>query len=172
MSLNNEQVLRRQLQATRDRFQVGEVTRTDVSQAQSRFSRATADRIAAEGDLQSARAAFNRVIGRPAGAVTPPADGRRPARHPWTRRISLAENDNPAIVAANFNEQSALATVDVVFGELLPEVNLTGRVRSTIDPSETIDQSDSASLTAQLTVPLYQSGRRIVAGPRGALQRQ
>lgn len=157
LSLNNEQVLRRQLQATRDRFQVGEVTRTDVSQAQSRFSGATADRIAAEGDLQSARAAFNRVIGRAAGAVTPPPPA---VGLPGTldETLSLAANDNPAIVAANFNEQSALATVDVVFGELLPEVNLTGRVRSTIDPSETIDQSDSASLTAQLTVPLYQSG--------------
>lgn len=157
LSLNNEQVLRRQLQATRDRFQVGEVTRTDVSQAQSRFSRATADRIAAEGDLQSGRAAFNRVIGRAAGAVSPPPAA---VGLPGTldETLALAEDANPAIVAANFNEQSALATVDVVFGEMLPEVNLTGRVRSTIDPSETIDQSDSASLTAQLTVPLYQSG--------------
>ncbi len=157
LSLNNEQVLRRQLQATRDRFQVGEVTRTDVSQAQSRFSRATADRIAAEGDLQSARAAFNRVIGSPAGAVTaPPTAVGLPGTLEET--ISLAESDNPAIVAANFNEQSDLASVDVVFGELLPEVNLTGRVRSDFEPSDAIDQSDSASVTALVTVPLYQSG--------------
>lgn len=157
LSRNNEQVLRRQLQATRDRFQVGEVTRTDVSQAQSRLSRATADRIAAEGDLQSARAAFNRIIGRPAGPVSPPpAVVDLPGSLDET--IEMAQNDNPAIIAANFNEQSALASVDVVFGELLPEVNLTGRVRSTFEPSDTVDQSDSASLTAQVTVPLYQSG--------------
>ncbi len=157
LSLNNEQVLRRQLQATRDRFQVGEVTRTDVSQAQSRVSRATADRIAAEGDLQSGRAAFNRVIGRAAGAVSPPPPAvGLPGSLDET--IALAQSDNPAIVAANFNERSALASVDVVFGEMLPEVNLTGRVRSTFEPSDNIDQSDSASLTAQVTVPLYQSG--------------
>ena len=157
LSLNNEQVLRRQLQATRDRFQVGEVTRTDVSQAESRLARATADRIAAEGDLDNARATFARVIGQTAGAVSPPP--------PVTglpgsldESIALAEANNPAIITANFNERSADANVDVVFGELLPEVSLVGQARSNFEPSENVDQSDTASLTAQVTVPLYQSG--------------
>ena len=157
LSLNNEQVLRRQLQATRDRFQVGEVTRTDVSQAESRLARATADRIAAQGDLDSARATYARVIGRAAGAVSPPPPVTGlPGSLEET--IAQAEGNNPAIITANFNERSADANVDVVFGELLPEVSLVGRAQSTYEPSDSIDQSDTASLTAQVTVPLYQSG--------------
>ncbi len=157
LTINNEQVLRRQLQATRDRFQVGEVTRTDVSQAESRLARATADRIAAEGDLDNSRATYTRVIGRPAGAVTPPPPVvGLPAS--LDESITQAEGNNPALITANFNERSADANVDVVFGELLPEVSLVGRAQSTYEPSETIDQSDTASLTAQVTVPLYQSG--------------
>ncbi len=157
LSINNEQVLRRQLQATRDRFQVGEVTRTDVSQAESRLARATADRIAAEGDLDNSRATFARVVGRPAGAVSPPPPV---AGLPISldEAIAQAEGNNPAIVTATFNARSADANVDVVFGELLPEVNLVGQAQSTFEPSDAIDQSDSASLTAQVTVPLYQSG--------------
>lgn len=157
LSLNNEQVLRRQLQATRDRFQVGEVTRTDVSQAESRLARATADRIAAQGALDNARATFARVVGRTAGAVSAPAPvAGLPGSLDET--LALAEGNNPALIAARFNEQAAEANVDVAFGELLPELNLTGQARSTYEPSDTVDQSDSASLTARLTVPLYQSG--------------
>ena len=58
LTIRNEQRLARQLEATRDRFQVGEVTRTDVSQAEARLARATSERIGAEGDLAASRAVF------------------------------------------------------------------------------------------------------------------
>src|SRR3546814_15824849 len=67
LNRNNEEVLRRQLDATRERFRVGEITRTDVAQAESRLSRATADRISAEGALVSSRAVLARVIGEMPG---------------------------------------------------------------------------------------------------------
>jgi outer membrane protein TolC len=72
LNKNNEQVLRRQLQASRDRFNVGEITRTDVSQAESRVARAVSDRIESEGLLSSSRAVFARVIGTPPGRLTAP----------------------------------------------------------------------------------------------------
>ena len=71
LNQNNERVLRRQLEATRDRFQVGEVTRTDVAQAESRLARATADRIQSEGDLAQSRAAYRDVIGDFPGTLQP-----------------------------------------------------------------------------------------------------
>ena len=55
LNIKNEQRVRRQLQATRDRFGVGEITRTDVSQAEARLARATADRVQAEGIKTRAR---------------------------------------------------------------------------------------------------------------------
>src|SRR5260370_35170784 len=65
VSRSNEAVLRKQLEATRDRFRVGEVTRTDVAQAESSLAQATAQRINAEGQLEVSRAAFARAVGHP-----------------------------------------------------------------------------------------------------------
>src|SRR5262249_25303789 len=61
---NNEKVLQAQLQATQDRFQAGEVTKTDVAQAESRLQGAHADVIAAEGDLTAAKSVYRQVIGQ------------------------------------------------------------------------------------------------------------
>ena len=69
LNTSNERVLNRQLEATGDRFRVGEVTRTDVSQAESRLARARADRIASEGSLTDARAAYENVVGRCANGI-------------------------------------------------------------------------------------------------------
>ena len=75
LNINNEKVLTRQLEATRDRFDVGELTRTDVAQSESRLSRATAERIGAEGDLTASEAVYQEVIGQPPDLVglEPPA---------------------------------------------------------------------------------------------------
>src|SRR5207253_2531429 len=71
---NNEQVLRKQLEATRDRFRVGEVTRTDVAQAESSLAQATATRIASEGQLEVSRANYARAVGHPPGRLVQPRD--------------------------------------------------------------------------------------------------
>src|SRR5208283_952662 len=63
LDINNEQVLTKQLQATNDRFRVGEITRTDVAQAEAALAGATASRETAEGNLQTARATYQKVIG-------------------------------------------------------------------------------------------------------------
>ena len=58
LNVNNEQVLAKQLQATNDRFRVGEITRTDVAQAEAALAGATAQRQTAEGNLQTARGTY------------------------------------------------------------------------------------------------------------------
>ena len=65
----NEEVLKRQLEATQDRFDVGELTRTDVAQSESRLARATATRIASRGDLAASRAVFEEVVGLAPGVL-------------------------------------------------------------------------------------------------------
>ncbi|MEO1019405.1 MAG: TolC family protein, partial [Pseudomonadota bacterium] len=72
LSLNNEERLERQLQATRDRFEVGEVARTDVAQAEARLSRARADVEQAKADLANSTASYEEVIGSEPGALTEP----------------------------------------------------------------------------------------------------
>src|SRR6202043_1576478 len=66
---SNEQVLRRQLEATQDRFRVGEVTRTDVAQAESALAQATATRITSEGTLEISRSNYARAVGHPPGRL-------------------------------------------------------------------------------------------------------
>jgi TolC family type I secretion outer membrane protein len=157
LNVNNEQVLRRQLDASRDRFNVGEITRTDVSQAESRLSRAISDRIEAEGQLSSSRAIYTRVIGSPPGRLTAP---RLVFDLPSSREetVALAESNNPSVIAAEFSETAARNAVDAVRGEMLPSANLRGTLSRTYEPNASADRQDGAAVTATVTIPLYQAG--------------
>ncbi len=132
-NINNEQVLRRQLQASRDRFKVGEITRTDVSQAESRLARAISDRIQSEGLLSASRAVFARIIGTPPGRLTAP---RLVFDLPASREetVSLAESNNPTVIAAGYAETAPRSAVDSVRGEMLPSANLRGTLSRGWDP--------------------------------------
>jgi outer membrane protein len=78
LNINNEQVLAKQLQATNDRFRVGEITRTDVAQAEAALAGATATRQTAEGNLQTARATYQQVVGVLPGTLVEPQPLRLP----------------------------------------------------------------------------------------------
>jgi outer membrane protein len=145
------------LEATSDRFSVGEVTRTDVSQAEARLARAKADRIQAEGDLENARTTFERVIGMP------PADLKSPALKyelPETLEsaINEASKKSPNVVSAFFIEKAAQKNVKKITGELLPEVNLEGSFRKSADEASAGATNESAQILATLRIPLYQQG--------------
>ncbi len=155
---NNEDVLRRQLEAAQDRFTVGEITRTDVSQAESRLAGAVADRIAAEGQLRNAQAAYERSVGQAPGQLVPPQPLIN-LTESLQQTITLAEQRSPAVLGARFNAAAAEDAVDSVLGELLPEFSVVGQAaRSTADLGTNDIGQTTASLTAQLTIPLYQSG--------------
>lgn len=159
LARNNESVIQRQLQATRDRFSVGEVTRTDVSLAESRLAAAESQTIAAEGTLRNARAAYERVVGLTPEDTIDEASGAPPGiPGSLEEALTLAESANPRVTAALFTERAAQSGVDVARGGLLPELTLNASVsRSYSDVTESLP-SDSVSLTARLTVPLYQGG--------------
>jgi outer membrane protein len=156
---NNEEVLRKQLESTRDRFRVGEVTRTDVAQAESSLAQATAQRINAEGQLRVSEAEYTRAVGHPPGRLLQPRE--RPAL-PATidQALQVAANDNPNVIAAKFTELAARANVAVVRGQLLPQVSLVGSLLRSYAPAVTLQgaREDEASVTLQLTMPLYEGG--------------
>ena len=151
--VQNEQRLSRFLEATRDRFAVGEVTRTDVFQAEARLARASADRVQAEGQLESARAEYVAVVGAPPTDLELPGV---PADLPET--VNEAIENNPQVIAAEFDEQSSLNTVDQVRGELLPELNLRGEAFRGYDTSLSGGRVDDFRATVNVVVPLYQGG--------------
>lgn len=156
LNINNEQVLTKQLAATRDRFQVGEVTRTDVAQAEARIARARADRIQAEGNLTSTRANYRRVVGEAPGKIQP---ARLPPNLPASESNAVQRiSENPAVLAAVFNEKAARDNVDVIAGELLPTVNLQGTLSRAEETQTRGADRDSASVQLTFAVPLYQQG--------------
>ena len=149
--------LGRQLDATRDRFEVGELTRTDVAQAEARVSGATSSLVAAQGVLESSRATFRRVIGlEPTDLARVPALGELPEDLETARLIGLEEN--PVIRQAIRSEEASRAAVEVAQGVILPSVSLSSSLSRSYDTSAVNDRSDAASVTATVTMSLYQSG--------------
>ena len=157
LNRNNEQVLRRTLEATQDRFRVGEITRTDVAQAEARLSRATSDRISAEGALATSRAAFERAVGEvPRQLVQPSKFPQQPASRDDVLRVAMAEN--PELMAAVWREESSRYDIRAASGALLPSVSLNASAVRAEESSSRDVVSESAKITAQVTVPLYESG--------------
>jgi outer membrane protein len=153
----NESRLRRQLQATRDRFEVGEVTRTDVAQSDARLSGAIADRVQAEGDVSTARADYRRVINQePGKLVVPPPLKELPANEGEAHQ--LAEVGNPNISIAQFNLAAARSDVDVASSALYPRLSIQGELNYADDPNATLDWRRDAVIGANVRVPLYQGG--------------
>ncbi|TWA67932.1 outer membrane protein/adhesin transport system outer membrane protein [Azospirillum brasilense] len=161
LQANNEQVLRRQLDAARDRFRVGEYTRTDVSQSESRLAASIAARISADGTLQASRATYERVVGSMPGKLKAP---KPKFKLPGTldEVVEMARSNNPSVLSATYTEAAQREAVDQQFGRLLPSANLSAQATRTIDAGRSsgidIKRQDGAQLTAQITIPLYQAG--------------
>jgi TolC family type I secretion outer membrane protein len=157
LNLKNEAVLTRELEATRDQFDVGELTRTDVSQAEARLARGKADRIGSAGDLESSKAVYLRMIGQLPGTLVEPALVLDIPKD-LEQALALADANNPQILSARYIYQAAKDSIQEAFGELLPEVNLVGEVSRSRNSSSPGSSFDNMQVTAQLNMPLYQAG--------------
>lgn len=157
LNISNVQVLQRQLEATQDRFEVGENTRTDVAQAESRMARADAERIRAEGNLATSRATYQRIIGSAPGDLAIPLP---PADLPLTLEdaIRATIEENPTVVAARFAEQAAGDSVASRVGDLLPSLSIGGNVGHDTHSQQDGSKIATGSVTATLSVPIYQGG--------------
>jgi outer membrane protein len=156
---NNVEVLRKQLEATQDRFRVGEVTRTDVAQAEAALAQAQGTLVTQQGTLEISRAEYVRAVGHPPGRLMLPRE--RPVL-PATREeaLSLAANNNFSVISARFAELAARDNIDVVRGQLLPQISVVGTLDRSYDQTATFKGAllNSAQITAQLTMPLYEGG--------------
>lgn len=156
LARRNEDRLRLQLDATRDRERFGDVTRTDVAQAETRLARATADRIAAEGDLDAARAEFARVAGAAPGPLSLPEPLPEPV--PSLEAALSEAQASWRWQAASFDLAVARDEVDLALAELKPKVSLGAELGYGGDAAWRQDQGTGASFGATVAVPLYQGG--------------
>jgi outer membrane protein len=154
---SNVNVLDQQLSATNARFRVGELTRTDVAQAEARLAGARADLQRAQADLAISRASFQRVIGiAPGNLVEPKMLGTVPKTEEET--VTLAGDKNPAVVSALYRVDAAGYRVDQAFGVLLPTVSVQGTASKAYDQNVHGDHYERLELLAQVSIPLYQNG--------------
>ena len=155
---NNVRVLKEQLRATNDRFAVGEVTRTDVAQAEARVALAESGLSLANANLATSRAVYEQVIGHPPNGVGQPASIENKLPGGLESAEAIAESEHPAILAASYASEAASHQVNARRGDLLPRVDLEATYSDRYDSSLTTQRSESASITGRLTVPIYQRG--------------
>jgi outer membrane protein len=157
LNRSNVDVLRRELQATNDRFNVGELTRTDVAQAQARLGGAMSALTQAEANLTNSIAAYERIVGQKPGTLAPPPPlPILPVTEEEALEIGLKEN--PALLAARENETASRYGVAVAKGALFPSIDVRGRLSHDEESLTPISQTDTKSLMAEVTVPIYQAG--------------
>jgi outer membrane protein len=172
LNRNNEVVLAKQLQATNDRFRVGEITRTDVAQAEAALANARAQRETSEGQLETARGTFQQIVG-----ILPPPDLVPPqplalGLKTETEAIALAATNNPQVIAAMLTDAAAKDQVDVALAALLPTLSLQGQIFQQNNASSWATQANGYQVTANLAVPLYQGGSEYAAVRQARQQQQ
>ena len=156
-SRNNVNVLVQQLDATRERFRVGELTITDVSQSEARLEFAKASLVQAETNVRIAEAQYQRTIGvKPIKLGEVPLVGGLPSSE--EEAVALAMDGGPLPTNAQYLITAASYGVNSAVGALLPQVNLVGTVQQQFDVVVPGDAYMNYILGIQATIPLYQGG--------------
>jgi outer membrane protein len=159
----NVEVLQEQLRQTRDRFNVGEVTLTDVAQTEAQLAAGRATVLSAESQYARSRASYRQFIGVEAGVLQPgaPVDRLTPKR--LIEAIDIARARHPSVGVAQFGIDAAVLQVKINEGSLYPQARLVATVNQNWESNLTTAlQQFNAFVQAQVTIPIYN------AGPTGA----
>ena len=154
----NVSFLASQLSASKARFAVGEITRTDVAQSRARLASSRAELAVARSNYAASVASYVRVIGHNPSKLRFPRVSRNV---PSSLRSALviASQTSPNILAAAFNLEAAQQNIKVVKGDLLPTLSLQAQYSLRSDPTSTIRRTGTGVIQGVLSVPLYQGGR-------------
>jgi len=158
LNRRNVEVLTEQLKQTRDRFNVGEVTRTDVAQAESRLAAGRSALLGAQSNFVTSQANYRRVIGVDPGRLDPgtPVDRLSPPTLPGA--INQGQAQSPSVLAATYGVDIAELAVKISEGALYPNLGLAASASKNWDPLYNVNKQTSVSLLGTLTIPIYQGG--------------
>jgi outer membrane protein len=154
----NVEVLQEQLRQTRDRFNVGEVTRTDVAQSESSLAAGRSQVLLAQSNAATSAAIYRQVIGTVPGKLTPGTPVDRFSPQNLNAAVGLATATHPSVTSAQYNVDIAQQAVKVAEGALYPTLSVQGNYQKNLGTSLTTLDTSSASVLGQLTVPIYQGG--------------
>jgi outer membrane protein len=163
LNRRNVEVLTEQLKQTRDRFNVGEVTRTDVAQAESRLAAGRSSLLGAQSNFVTSQANYRRVIGVDPGRLAPGTPVDRLSPPSLAGAITLGQRMSPSVLAATYGVDVAALAVKVSEGALYPNLTLSANVLRGAFPSFEVIKETAASVVGQLTVPIYQGGGEYAA---------
>ena len=155
---NNIEVLTTQLRQTSDRFRVGEVTRTDVAQSESRLARARSDAFVAEANLKSSIATYHQIIGGAPDKLAPAktVEGLLPKSRDVA--LGMAMREHPAIIATLHGVDQQQLQVKAIEGELYPTVGVSAAFTRRYDVQSAGVEQWQGTVVGRLTVPLYEGG--------------
>ena len=165
-------VLQRQLEESKARFEVGEITRTDVAQSEARLAASRALVQQATGQLAISRSVYLQTVGRNPGDLAPPPTLDDLIPGTIDQAFDVAERDNAQIRAAQYTERSSRAQVDGVRALRMPRVSLQGSVgySGTVEPFHAEKYARNNTASAVITMPLF-SGGAVSSEIRQALER-
>jgi outer membrane protein len=152
--------LEKSVRATTDRFEGGEATKTDISQADARLAGARSDLSLAEAALRTSQAEFQRIIGHAPNVTTAYFPYASLLPHSLNEAISIAVSEHPVVLAAIYRADSSTFATKGTEGALLPTLSVSGTVGQTygIAGDDKGSKELSGSVHAGLSVPLYQRG--------------
>ncbi|MBL8780457.1 MAG: TolC family outer membrane protein [Alphaproteobacteria bacterium] len=157
LNKTNIELLKKQLEAAQARFEVGEITRTDVAQAEARLSAGLASLTAAEASLKASRLFYERTVGEAPGTLeTKPATPGLPASEEEAKQV--ANQLNPQLTAAREAEAATAAGIDLAVGQMLPTVSLQASYARNGQERGFESIGDETIVSAVATVPIYQGG--------------
>jgi outer membrane protein len=153
----NVVVLQEQLKAAQERFNVGEVTRTDVAQAQARLALSHSQVAAAQATLAASVASFVEIVGHSPGSLKYPKLAKLPPN--LDGAVATAERINPQVLAAAFVAEAAQNDVGVARAGLLPSVSLQASALAESPDLQHSANEETYSILGVVTIPLYEAGR-------------
>lgn len=158
---NNEKLLKKELDETRERFNVGEVTTTDVSQAEASYASAQSQRISAEGNLEASKAMYKQIIGDEPKNIVDPKEIEKLFPESLKSATEYAENHSYSLQAARHNLKAKKYDVKTNEGDLLPSVNAyaqAGRIKSQNWAYDKNPTNDAVELGVNFSMPIYNAG--------------
>lgn len=160
---NNVRVLEKTLTDTRNRFNFGEVTQTDVAQAEAQLAAGQATLHAAEATLMATRANYRRIIGVEPSNLAPgsPVDHLSPKA--LNAAVAAGVAENPSVTAAMFGVDVASLQVKIAEGALYPTLALQGNIQQQYDSNILTPKLFTETGSVNLSIPIYQGGAEFSA---------
>jgi outer membrane protein len=155
---SNVRVLEQTLKQTRDRFNVGEVTRTDVAQSEAQLAAGRTQQLTAESNLTTTRSNFRRIIGNEPATLAAGSPVDRFLPPSLTGAVDLGLTENPNVTAAMFGIDVSFLNVKVNEGALFPTLTVQANAQQAYDQTISVPRQFVGSAIAQLSVPIYQGG--------------